>query len=132
MIGRPPTHGARSATVRQRFDDKRTGQGKALHEAVNTLVAHFGGPESISSPMQIIIDSAVSPKLIVLMCISEWVNTQTSIIDSAGGIPNVLGKSYLAYTNSLRRDLESLATMSKDADNAAKPPKLEDLIGYGQ
>jgi hypothetical protein len=41
--GRPPTHGERSVSVRQRFDDGRTEQGKALKETLGALVAHYGG-----------------------------------------------------------------------------------------
>jgi len=127
--GAPITHGVKSKTVAARFSDLRTGRGKALHESINNLVAHFGGPEAVSSPMQILIDSAVRPKLIVLMLVSEWVDRQAELIDSAGGIPDVLGKHYLAYTNSLRRDLETLTNLAKDAGMKAKPPKIEDLIG---
>jgi hypothetical protein len=39
-MGRPPTHGARSVSVATRYDDKRTGQGRALHEAITSLVDH--------------------------------------------------------------------------------------------
>jgi hypothetical protein len=124
-------HGANSTTVAQRFDDKRTGQGRALHEAITSLVGHFGGPEQVTPPMQILIDSAVRPKLIILLTISRWVNRQAEdgIVDKNGDVPNVLGKHYLAYTNSLRRDLESLSNMAKDAGSNIKPPSIDDIIG---
>jgi hypothetical protein len=126
--GRPPTHGVESSTVRKRFDDRRTAQGAALHETINSLLAHFGGPDNVSSPMSILIDSAVRPKLIVLMLISEWVNKQSEIVSSDGTIPNVLGANYLAYTNSLRRDLESLTNMAKDAGTKVNLPSITELI----
>jgi hypothetical protein len=123
-------HGARSISVAQRYDDRRTEQGKALYEAISALMEHFGGPEKVvSAPMQILIDSAVRPKLIVLMQISTWVNKQTEVVDKNGDVPNVLGKHYLAYTNSLRRDLESLSNMAKDAGSNIKPPSIADIIG---
>lgn len=130
--GRPPTHGVESRTVRQRFDDKRTGQGRALHEALTALAQHFGGPEAVSSPMSLLIYSCIRPKLIVLMQIGIWVNKQTEIVRPDGTIPAVLGANYLAYTNSLRRDLETLTNLAKEAGAKVKPPNLSDLINVNQ
>lgn len=91
---------------------------------MDALTAHFGGLEHISAPMSILLDSAIRPKLIVLRLISEWVNRQAELISATGELPNVLGANYLAYTNGLRRDLESLANMAKDAGMKTKPPKI--------
>jgi hypothetical protein len=67
-------HGAASGTFRKRFDDKRSTQGRALSEAVDALVEHFGGPTNITAPMQLLIDSGIRPKLITLILISSPVN----------------------------------------------------------
>jgi hypothetical protein len=124
------THGAASGTVAQKYDDLRTQRGKALKETLDALILHFGGAQGVSAPMQILIDSAVRPKLIVLMQIGNWVNRQSEerIVDKAGNVPDVLSRVYLAYTNSLRRDLESLNNMAKDAGSKIKPPSIDDII----
>jgi hypothetical protein len=81
--------------------------------------------------MSILIDSAVRPKLIVLFQIGNWVNRQAEdkIVDKAGKVPDVLSRVYLAYTNSLRRDLESLSNMAKEAGSNVRPPSIDDIIG---
>jgi hypothetical protein len=50
-------------------------------------------------------------------------------VNKAGNVPDVLSRVYLAYTNSLRRDLESLSNMSKDQGAKIKPPSIDDIIG---
>ena len=121
-------HGVKSGTVRQRFDDLRTSEGKALSEAMDALVTHFGGAEHISAPMQVLLDAAIRPKLIILMIISEWVNKQGQLINTKGELPPVLGSHYIAYCNGLRRDLMDLVKLAADAGMKAKPPSISDLI----
>jgi hypothetical protein len=127
--GRPPTHGAASVTVAQRYDDLRTEEGKALKAAIDSLMDHYGGPEAISSPMQITIDAGIRPKLIVLTQISRWVNKQSEIVDAQGNVPDVLSRVYIAYTNSLMRDLQALSNMAKEAGSNVRPPSIDDIIG---
>lgn len=126
--GRPPTHGARSVNVAAKFSDRRTERGKALHEALKALVEHFGGPEAVSAPMTMLIDSSIRPKLIVLMLIAEWVDQQTNVVNAAGGMPPVLDRNYLAYTNSLRLDLLALSQIAKESGQNIKPPSIASLI----
>jgi hypothetical protein len=124
-------HGASSHTVASKFADRRTEQGRDLHLALTRLIDHFGGPDGITSPMSLLIDSCVRPKLIILLTISSWVAQQSSdaIVDKSGRMPDVLGKNWLAYCNSLRLDLRELSVMAKDAGANIKPPDLASLIG---
>jgi hypothetical protein len=124
-------HGVESSTVRQRFDDLRTAHGQQLAAAMKSLVDHFGA-ENITAPMQIMLDANIRPKIITMVLISEWVNRQMELVSPEGELPNVLAKNYIAFSNALRRDLESLAAMSKNAGTTAKPPKIDDLISGNQ
>jgi hypothetical protein len=129
-IHKSVAHGASSKTVAAKYDDLRTQRGKALKETIDALTEHYGGAEMISAPMSIIIDAAVRPKIIILLQIANWVNKQTEdrIVDSEGRVPDVLSRVYIAYTNALRRDLESLSNMSKEQGQRIKPPSISDLI----
>jgi hypothetical protein len=121
------SHGVNASTVRQRFDDLRTSHGQQLAVAMKSLTDHFGA-ENITAPMQIIIDANIRPKIITMVLISEWINRQEELVSPEGKLPNVLAKNYIAFSNALRRDLESLCAMAKDAGNKVKPPSITELI----
>ena len=126
--GQPPMHGAYSTTVRQRFDDLRTSHGQQQAAAMKALTDYFGA-ENISAPMQIILDANIRPKIITTVLISEWINRQQEHVSTEGELPPVLGKNHIAFSNALRRDLESLCSMEKGSGVQTKPPRIEDIIG---
>ena len=121
-------HGANSGTIRKRFDDKRTGQGRQLSIAMKSLTDHFGA-ENITAPMQILLDANIRPKIVTMILISEYINTQETLVSPTGELPPVLAKNYIAFSNALRRDLESLCLMARnEGGKKIRPPRLSELI----
>ena len=128
------THGAYSVTVRQRYSDLRTNEGKALDQSIKNLIEDLGGPEALTAPMRILIDSAIRPKLITLAIIGSYIDNQAEdLINEAGELIPCLGANYLAYSNGLRRDLESLNNMAAQAGKAPRGiPSIDELISAGK
>ena len=128
--GAPPKHGAHSGTVRRRYDDLRTTQGQALHNVMQNLIDDLGGAASLTAPMGIMLNSAIRPKLITLMCINDYLNKQQGdIINEAGELIACLGQNYISWSNALRRDLEVLVDLAAKAGKSSKGvPTIEQLI----
>jgi len=101
------SHGATSKTIRKRYSDRRTREGRALAEILDGLVDDLGGPAALSTGHQVIL-SSIKSKLIIVMQIGKYTDKAESIIDSEGNLLPALRNSYLGYTESLRRDLEAL------------------------
>jgi hypothetical protein len=118
-------HGVGSATIRQRYSDLRTTEGQRLKAVIDTLVADLGGPENINAGQQVIL-GALKAKFIVLFQISDYSDKQESIINAEGSLMNVLSRNFLAYAESIRRDLEVLYGFSRK--KSGKVPTLEELI----
>lgn len=122
-------HGGESRTIRKRFDDMRTNQGKTLAAVLKELMEHFGGPKNITAPMQLLIDAGIRPKLITLMCINDYINKQAELINGSGELLSCLGKNYIGFSNALRLDLSALTEMAK-AQNKGRSdvPRIEDFV----
>jgi len=123
---RPPprlTHGLTSVRKQRKFSDARTREGKRLKELLASLVSHLGGAEAVTPVQRIHLEANIRSKLIVLMCISEYLENLETLIDGNGELIAVLSKNYVAYSNGLRNDFIALAHMS----GKQVPP---DLDGY--
>jgi hypothetical protein len=60
-----------------------------------------------------------------MLSIGTYIDEQTCIVDGkTGELPPCLGRSYITYTESARRDLEALAGLSK----RKKAPDLKKYI----
>ena len=116
------THGVTSRHFRRKYSDARTVQGRALRDAIDTLVADLGGDLGAG---QLLILSRVREKLITLSCIGEWIDRQPSVLTDEGELLPALKNSYLGYSDSLRRDLEWLYSAA-----ARRPSKIPDLESY--
>jgi hypothetical protein len=119
-------HGAYSATIRQKYSDRRTAQGKRLKAVEDDLVEDLGGPLEINAAQSVILGGLRS-KFIVIFQIGDFLDRQTSIISKDGELMPCLGRNFLSYTDSIRRDLETLYGMAKTKIKR-QVPKLEDLI----
>ena len=119
-------HGAYSDTVRQRYSDLRTTEGKKLKSVIDSIINDLGGPTELNAAQNVVL-GGLRGKFIVVFQISEYLDRQTSIIDNDGQLLACLGKNFLGYTDSIRRDLETLYGMSR-AHFKRKVPRLEDLI----
>jgi hypothetical protein len=121
------THGAESKTIRRRYSDKRTAEGKRLHEAMELVVADLGGPAALNAAQTLVL-SALRSKMICLFQIGLYIDTKSDVIDDATGdlIP-CMRKSFLAYTTSVNKDLELLYNFSGQGKRR-NIPSLVDLI----
>jgi hypothetical protein len=112
--GAPITHGANSLEVQARYSDKRTKEGQRLAAVTKGLIADLGGAKNISTAQNIILGS-IKGKLIVVFQLSNWADKQKSVVDNlTGELPPSLGKIFLQYTESLRRDLAAIQKLAKN------------------
>lgn len=98
------THGGYSKQIRRRYSDKRTTEGKALAMVMSNLQADLG---NLSTGQGILLDR-VKEKLVTLWQIGNFVDQQSTLINPAGELIPCLGRNYLAFAESLRRDIETL------------------------
>jgi hypothetical protein len=104
----------------------RTSEGKRLKVVLDSVVGDLGGPAELNAAQQVLLGS-FRGKLIVLFQISDYLDKLQSIINKDGYILPVLGQTYLSYSESVRRDLETLYGLSR-SQLRRKVPKLEEII----
>jgi hypothetical protein len=121
------THGVTSATKRKRFKDLRSQEGQWLRAVTTQLIDDLGGAESLNAAEQIIL-STVETKLITIHLIGEYIDKQMEVVDSeTKQLLPVLQRSFLSYSESVRRDLEYLYS-NKFGKKSQKVPTIADLI----
>jgi hypothetical protein len=98
------THGGYSRHFRKRYSDKRTSEGRALATVMANLQMDLG---ELSTGQEILL-SRIKEKLITLMQIGKYIDEQASLINGKGELLPALGRNYLAFAESLRRDIQSL------------------------
>jgi len=113
-IGRPPRRGGFSLMVRTgELPENRKHLRLYLTEVREGLIDDLGPTEAdLSAAQKVLIDRAVS-KLCLLRCIEEQVKEEG--VFRGGRLSHVLGEAYLAYSNSLRLDLQALGINRKRA-----------------
>ena len=117
------THGAFSSTVRRRYTDLRTTEGRQLQGIIDRIRADLGGD---LDEMQNIILARIKEKLLILIQIGQYVDLQESVIQD-GDLIGCLGSSYVAYDNSLTRSL-TLLYNSIGKKKSRKIPSLDEWI----
>jgi hypothetical protein len=123
-------HGAYSGTIRQRYSDKRTRQGKQLAEIMKGLKEDLGCNGNIPMGAQLILDS-IKSKIVVILQIGKYVDRQIELIDpKTGELLPCLGRNFTTYTESLRRDLEALTTIANK--KSSRVPSIEEIIAKGK
>lgn len=118
-------HGARSARFAERYSDLRTREGRQLQNIIDGLVTDLGGQDQITAGMQLILNQLKS-KLIVVLQLSKYADTQPDLVRD-GELLGCLGKNFLAYNESIRRDVQALNDLAKN-----RPSKGPDLNEYLQ
>lgn len=109
-IGRPPSHGAWALVDalrgKQPLDPKVS---RALKRFADSLARDLGEDRLEDLPLakQILVVRA-SHKHAVCLRLENWALSQGQIIKSDGTIIAALGTHYLAFSNSLRLDLQAL------------------------
>lgn len=110
--GRKPTHGAGSKEIQKRYSDLRTKQGQRLAAITKGLRDDLGGEAQLSTAQRILIGN-IKSKLIVIYQISDWADKQPEIVNKVTGeLLPALGRGFLAYTDSISRDLAALQKFS--------------------
>jgi len=120
------SHGAYSNTIRKRYSDKRTSEGKKLQVVIDSIISDLGGADQINSAQNVLL-AGLRGKFIVIFQISDFLDRQRSIVCEDGSILPILGNSYLQYTESIRRDLESIFAMGRSTLRR-KVPSISDII----
>ena len=110
--------------MRLRFEDLRTEEGKRLNSVMEAITADL--PAQLSGFQSVILANLRS-KLIVLMQISAFLDTQLDLVKPDGTVMPVVESTYLKYSDAIRRDLEALAGMASTRFKR-KPPKLSDIL----
>lgn len=119
------THGAKSLTIRKRYSDLRTVEGQRLKAVIDAITTDLGGPEGINAGQQVLLGGLQS-KLIVIFQISDYLDKQSGIVNAAGELLPCMGKNFITYTESIRRDLEAIYGFKRNSKT--KVPSLEELI----
>ncbi len=134
--GRPRvTHGGYSFIATGKLPEHRLYLLRYLSACREGLVRDFGGEENLSTAQLILIDRITS-KLGILRCIEEHVKEGPVIRGQT--LAPALKKSYLAYSNSLRLDLQALGVDQKapeefervklDEEKAEKVDRVMELM----
>jgi hypothetical protein len=122
-------HGVHSLTIRQRYSDLRTSEGRQLKAILDGLIDDLGGQRAISHAQRLCLEN-MRCKLIVLFQISKYVDQQESVITEKGELLPCLGRGFTAYSEGIRRDLEALFKISPV--KARNIPSIEELISAGK
>ena len=117
-------HGAYSRGIRRKYTDLRTIEGKQLRDAINGIIEDLGGIENISNAQRLILDG-VKGKLIVLFQVGKYVDKTESLVDENGALLTCLSRSYVQYTESIRRDMEALYGIGR---KERKQPSYRDAV----
>lgn len=107
-------HGGYSYLVKGELPENRKYILRYLTAAREGLVRDLGPTEEDLTTAQLILIDRVVSKLGVVRCIEEYVREHTVMVGE--NVAPALGKSYLAYSNSVRLDLCELG-MGKRAED---------------
>lgn len=123
--GQRQTHGGYSFLTTGRLPEHRTYIRRYLTACRQGLINDLGGEENLSTAQAILIDRIIS-KLGCVRCIEEH-SRETSVMVGNNLAP-ALKASYLAYSNSIRLDLQALGIGSNDKGKEITPEDQAILI----
>jgi len=112
--GRPPKHGGYSLLTKGELPENRKYIRQYLTEIREGLIEDIGPRErDLTTAQKVLIDRIVS-KLGIVRCIEEHIR-ENAVMTGHELAPS-LRKSYLAYNNSIRLDLQALGIDKRQAD----------------
>ena len=117
-------HGAYSKHMARKYSDGRHREAKRLNAILDDLTEDLGGPASLNAAQRSHLRNA-SIRLKVILCISDFVDKEGTIINSEGILLPALGKNLTTYLEGLRRDIEALYGQ---VGKVSKVPSLDDWI----
>jgi len=102
-----------------------------LTEVREGLIRDLGPlEEDLSMAQAVLIDRVIS-KLSILRCVEEHVR-EKGVFTKAGELDSVLSKSYLAWANSIRLDLQALGINKRAGEKFMSPLELAEQIDREQ
>ncbi|MHB1011952.1 MAG: hypothetical protein ACYC37_03485 [Desulfobacteria bacterium] len=109
---------------RQRLFDGRSAEARHLKAVLSSLVEELGGDARLTAAQHLILDQ-LREKISALQAITRHLDKQAALIGEDGELVPALRRSHLAYSNSIRRDIEVLFGLRE------KPmKKAPDLASY--
>lgn len=107
---------------RMRSLDGRSAEARRTKTILKKLVEDLGGEAGLSGAQRLIL-TQLSEKIATVHVLSSHIRKQAALIGEDGQLIPALRRSYLAYSNSVRRDVEVLfqlrETPSKKAPDFA-------------
>jgi hypothetical protein len=91
-----------------------------LTEAREGLVNDLGPTEADLTAAQVVLIDRVISKLSIIRCIEEHVR-EKGVFTQSGELDSVLSKSYLAWANSIRLDLQALGIDKRAGERVMSP-----------
>ena len=121
-------HGAHSSVIKRRYTDLRFRTGRELRGIMDALIEDLGGNDRVTAGQRLLLDN-IKSKVITLLCIGKFIDSQESPINEKGELLSCLSSNYLAFSNSLRLDLIALYGMTPK--KGVKIPTIEEIIAKG-
>ena len=118
---KPKRHGGYSLIVAGENEKQRAYLLRHLTECREGICRDLGGEKNMSMAQIILVDRIVS-KLGVIRCIEEFVRENGTFQEKR--LTPTLKESYLAYSNSIRLDLQALGIGKKSSDRILEPWEL--------
>jgi hypothetical protein len=126
IAGRKQTHGGYSFLATGKLPEHRRYIERYLTGAREALIRDLGPTEQDLTAAQVILIDRTISKIGILRCIEEHIREKG--IMSGKLLAPSLRTSYLAYSNSLRLDLQALGINQKRGDSVLTPLELAKRI----
>jgi hypothetical protein len=120
-------HGGHSRHVAQKYQDKRTREGKQLAAIREAIITDIGGQGALNAGQRLMLDNLMSV-LVVITQVGKYVDEQPSVITGGDLLP-VLRKSFISYLNTCGRLVETLYGLRKPKDRPDLKRYLEETYG---
>ena len=118
------THGIKSKHAKRQYNDLRFAKAKKLKLVMDNIITDLGGPEALNAGQEIVL-ATLRSKMIVLLQISEFLDSKDSVFGTDEELLPVLKNNFLAYSAAVRKSLESLYSMTTQKSSV---PRIEDII----
>lgn len=108
---------------RRRFLDGRSTEARRLKRVIDGLVSDLGGKEGLTGAQRLILDQ-LREKIATVQAIAAHINQQTTLIGQDGELVPSLRRSFIAYSNSVSRDVALLFGLRET------PSKVPNFAAY--
>ena len=105
-----------------RYLDGRGKVSRRLRAVISSLTAELGGEEALNAGQRLLLGQ-LREKIAAVYAITTHIDRQASLLGEDGELIPALRRSHLAYSNSIRRDVEVLFGL-KDLGPGKKTPDL--------